>query len=1180
MDSGGAESNSGLGVLFATKGTRSGPVTIDGRLVVKSNSCLFDNLCKAVGFDSVIDFFTMFYPIADKEASTFELDKISCPSNPKDDIANGDRSIPFHIKISKKGHVLNQKSSILLLCGPIRLENMVCPISEEVNFLKRICMEDFGIKVFQCPNSKTLYTHASYSYASEQVSYMTSVCEKDPHFYQSCGMIDPLTKTLGAVMFNDAALCDQFICSTETTVSPLKQRYKMISTNDACAQKSMSPQIMCKSDNDCQCLALPEGFCSAVNNTHVELRSGLIAPASRVCNGYCDVHYRCEDEAFCNGYLYGMYCKGYDSTVAYVKPGDICNGVPHYLCENDAEDEQNCPGLTSLSDFEKCNVSSHILHYSSSSVVPILNITRCSAPWNDPMNPGQWKLVSLCSNFLDQTNCSDSSRSAIVCPIGGYLSTVSKFFVCHGQSEAQSLCDNGIDQVCADIQVSLGCRLHKHQLCDGIKDCDDGTDENQAICHSLTVQTCTRAFKHDIALRIPLAWLRDGEEDCLNGIDEQDGWPSCGKGRTKRFVDSDDSSCGEVFLCSHQQAAFVQFKDLCDGIGSCGNEKRICDKSHSVIPTVDQTVDIKNLYGIEKLFFYCLPGLERLQKLAHKCVHKDISPIGANAFGIKNLTIFIPDKTINCDYTFGEIYTILSCAGYCEKKNSCPIRNKLKYNSCPGQHPNRIITIADNSFLTFVTKSQDGYKNNYFLCDNGFCIRYDQVCNLIDECGDGSDEGSCTNVFICSSNNQLRSISEKCDGKIDCSDLSDECNSKCGKRMIESWLLKLMCWTLGLLASILNIASIIRNVSQFNMEMSVEALNNKMYILLINVGDLIVGVYLLQIAVMDTIIFGNNYCIEQVRWISSFHCNLLGVISTVGHQTSLAAVTALSVSRAIGIRKGIITKEDKISRHSISSIAIKTASIITISFFGALVPLIPFFEDFFVNGMTYNPLVKLFIGSPGKVEHLNILQEYHGKFKNRDIKWRVISDLVDDMFSHDHLNNAIGRKKLEFYGNDGVCLFKFFVKTDDPQRIYVWLVITLNTVFLGILSAGYILINLFAKKNSRALIKEETPLGEKLRERNQKLQRKISMIIVTDLLCWLPLTIVSCLHSSDVINASPYYPIISIVFLPINSLVNPVLYNEIFTQRIHGLLETLANKAKRIKGRVISYFPTLQPPGL
>ncbi|KAL5263819.1 hypothetical protein ACHWQZ_G005027 [Mnemiopsis leidyi] len=1049
VNSKGRVSKNGL-VLFARdnfKG-RTGPVEIDIELGGEgnNNSCVYDHICKIVGFEYALDVFPSPSPVIDVGAFYFRFNSVWCPAQGED----GETT--FQLEKIRKTSGTSGPVNSLLVCGPIKpaIVGKACPISVVGKFLKKVCIEDYDIVVLQCHNSETVYTYAGYvedtGVGLHQVNYMTDVCENDPYFYQSCGMNNQLSPGEESFNANSGAICNTFITQSGTKLD--------------------------------------------IHERH---------PFRTLSKNECDGHYKCEDEALCNGFLYGAYCTVYDGTLTYVNPKDVC-------------DER---------------------------VI----------------------LSSFCSNFIDQTNCSDPSRSSIVCAIGGYFSTVSKFFVCHGHNDLPALCDNGIDQVCQDRQQFLTCRLHKHQLCDDIRDCKDGTDEDSVLCRSLTNRTCTRAFMHERALRIPLNWLGDGVEDCLDGVDERDMWPSCGVGRTKRFLDLDNSYCGEVFLCSHQQAAFVQLQDLCDGkFGSCGNEKRICDKSHLAVATFDKPINVEGSDRNKKFLLYCLPGLESLQNLADKCVHKDIDFLKSEIFGIKKLTLALPDTKIDCDHTFGEVYLLLSCAGFCTS-SPCPIRKKIEYNSCPGQHTKRIYTVADNEFLSFVTGSRDGYKNDYFLCDNGFCISFDQVCNLIDECGDGSDELSCTNVFICDSENQFIPMTEKCDGNIDCADFSDECNTQCGRQILQNMLLKVLCWFLGVLATATNCVSIAKILSQFSLKASAEALNNDVLILLIHLGDLLVGIYLLGIAIIDTVVYRSNYCWEQIKWLSIHTCNYLGILSTIGYQFSLGSVTALSLTRVFRIRKGIVCKED-ISKNTAVSITIKTLSILAVSFAGAVVPLMPHLEDFFVNGMTYDPLIKLFIGSPGKRIHMNILQEYYGKVKEKDLTWRVINDLIDDMFSSDYTDNAVGRKKLEFYDNEGVCLFKFFVTADDPQRIYVWIALTVNMTLLGIVSACYVLISVYAKSSSRVLTKENTPTGEKIRRRNNKLQRKITLIIATDLICWLPITIVSCLHSANIFNATPYYPIISIVFLPINSVINPVLYSDILPKRPHKFLKKLANGFK------------------
>ena len=57
------------------------------------------------------------------------------------------------------------------------------------------------------------------------------------------------------------------------------------------------------------------------------------------------------------------------------------------------------------------------------------------------------------------------------------------------------------------------------------------------------------------------------------------------------------------------------------------------------------------------------------------------------------------------------------------------------------------------------------------------------------------------------------------------------------------------------------------------------------------------------------------------------------------------------------------------------------------------------------------------------------------------------------------------------------------------------------------------------------------------------MQRKIAIIIATDFCCWVPFVIVCCLHSLSLLDATPWYALFSIVILPINSVINPLLYD-------------------------------------
>ena len=66
-------------------------------------------------------------------------------------------------------------------------------------------------------------------------------------------------------------------------------------------------------------------------------------------------------------------------------------------------------------------------------------------------------------------------------------------------------------------------------------------------------------------------------------------------------------------------------------------------------------------------------------------------------------------------------------------------------------------------------------------------------------------------------------------------------------------------------------------------------------------------------------------------------------------------------------------------------------------------------------------------------------------------------------------------------------------------------------------------------------------------QRNRKINRRIAIIIATDFCCWVPFIIVCAFHFLEVLDAISWYSLFSIIILPINSVINPLLYNEMVT---------------------------------
>ena len=989
-----------------------------------------------------------------------------------------------------------------------------CKIGESNGFLQYICHDKKSDHTkHKCVNSDEYY----YKRPGAKTYFSGAVCSNDPHFYQACD------RKLGGQITNNVLLCEYYICENE----------------DYAPDWLFTPvdfNLVNKCEIDCVNTDLNKKGC---NDEMIALPSGELARPTDICNDVCD-SYQCEDEGTCNGYTYGMYCKSW-----YIPPRSVCDG--HSWCES-GEDEENCT-LTESTE-TSCT------HDYTGKLVPVHNFTRCVLIDKQVYSRMRdWRKYCTFADIVPyQTNCSDQSRVGLTCRINGYLSTVSKYLICFDKDV--NACDDRIDSNC---YATKSCKVHKHLLCDDISDCSNGADEIHPICRSMTRAKCQRRTGIKGEMPIPISWLKDGVRDCENGIDETARWPMCGQGKSLRFISSDELGCENVFLCKTGTPGYVKLDDLCDGLETCGNENEICSvssRSQSVTKSVPTSAN-----GLTKSLLYCLKGLKSIQ--VHRktlCISEHFIFPRGEIFGVETKTLLIlPEDKQKCDYMYGELYLYTSCVYRCVS-STCPLRNAPRYEVCPIQFPNRVGTIVDNEYLIFFTKSFGSiYTNRYFVCDEKVkCVDYSKVCDLVYDCGDRSDEIGCTNHFKCNSSGKLLPKTKHCDGVIDCSDLSDECNGQCSKKILESAFLKGLSWSIGILAVIGNMVIVGTSIKVLKRCKTTAAVINRWLIVIIAFGDFLIGCYLLVIATYDAIIFKNDYCIKQIDWTSSLGCSVIGVFSTIGSQVSLFSMTGLSAVRVYGILNSMRIPGEITPLQNVK-IAATIFSLIAMSTGIAVTPIIGIFEDFFVNGVKFSDRLRIFVGTPDKTTILGVIKAYYGRAKVANLNWKVLIEMVRDMFSHDldyedFTDQVI---KLDFYGNDGVCLFKYFVKTEDPQRIFVWNILSLNFLCFIFISMSYLIIGVLSRGSSKNLTGYQN--SRQLAKRNRRLNRRIAMIITTDFMCWVPFIMTCILHSLELLDATPWYSLFSIVILPINSVINPFLYDAIFISALRVPLRSFLN---------------------
>ena len=1018
-----------------------------------------------------------------------------------------------------------------------------CTVTAVRGFLKNACFDETKKRhYFKCTHSDEYFIRNTYE-GSYQLKSVSTVCENDPHVYQACGHGSYFSTYKGNTeITNTDVLCGGLFCN---------DKYIRCVKN-------------CSVDNDCSVKPDPQQY-----------------TGTNLCNDKCD-DTRCRDESDCNGYKYGVNCTYSGSNVS-IPLMWVCNG---YSSCDEGEDEQDC-NVTESTQHTCTHYGSKVLD-NEMRTVSILNHTRCSV-----FDITSYK-YPYCLNYLDQTNCSDVERVGGYCDVNGYNSSVSKFMLCHEYDKKTSLpvrlCDDDIQYSCISPSTSTDCRVHKHRMCDGVWDCPVGSDELHDICEYMTKEfQCVRRFNFKISLKfgIPVTWIMDNEVDCMDGLDEQaEDFSFCDNhdDKTYRFKESDEI-CRNVYLCQKGDKPYVQFEQLCDGVETCGDgaENEVCKIARD-FPTINKTALYQG---------------SRRDLCDYNCEVIEFIRPWIDIFGITKLKLIVPTSKVNCSYLFGEYYLFLSCMDLCLDA-PCPLNKNrtLLYNSCPGQYPDRVNTLANNSFLTFVEKSKTGqYHQDYFQCNNSRCVEYMQVCDLIDDCGDMSDEFSCANHMICentfnSTKHQFISLSQRCDGIYDCFDLSDECNTACGKRILENWILQVLCWVMGVLALIFNSYTVFRGLTTFQHSRTESMLTNKAMVSLIGSGDLFIGLYLVLLSFYDSFVYGNWFCRNQAEWYIGTPCSIMGVISTVGSQVSLFAMTALSIIRMYGMTFKRMGIPGPANRSTAIKLASLVTGIITASLAIAVTPLIPSLEEYFVQGMYYDPIYKVFIGFPNKEKHVNVLKAHYNTTSiTMDFTWKEIGEKVDGMFTQQY--GHLSRHPVHFYGNDGVCLFKYFVRSDDARRIrqsiestaditdhkgdpVVWLMLGVNLVCFIIITFCYIVINIQTRISSRRSGQHHNP--KRVRD-NRSLQNKITLIVATDFICWVPFIIISGMHNIGVFDATKWYVTYAMIALPLNSVINPLIYDKTLTEllgrKLGGVKILIRHRTSAVVSSITRFISTM-----
>ncbi|MEL6740588.1 MAG: 7 transmembrane receptor [Planctomycetota bacterium] len=705
-----------------------------------------------------------------------------------------------------------------------------------------------------------------------------------------------------------------------------------------------------------------------------------------------------------------------------------------------------------------------------------------------------------------------------------------------------SVCYNR-DDVCRDAAGAFNCSrcldstvISPAQLCDGVVDCVDASDE--CSCQkSSAAPLCDVVYGEGAG--IELKRICDNVPDLDEAVDEE-------------FCDSEVMSfTDKPKEKERQRRAFCKVTDGNGTVTTVGQES-FCDGAVDCPSKIDECtsecfVDLVNSTRITDPDQYGIADTSELARFFRNCF-----PIARfDGWSLAYPIVRDGERVRVVSGGFGES----TCHVFFSSPND-QLLNSLLRVLCDDE----IARFGRHRDMDFLCEL-DGVECPWMhLCasDRNQKIDKNRVCDFVEDCLDGSDEADCASThFYCTNQDPpFVPIAKKQDGASDCSDRSDECfetEFSSATQMIKSTPLRVYIWISASLILVSNVAVLhkLAGVMRGVGSRRTAAYFNTFALINLSVSDSIFAFVLLVIGAKSEQ-FSGRYCASDLEWRTSAWCGTVGTLTLVSSQTSINLLVLMTAVRVYVTYKPFMAK-----RLSVKVIYVCSALAWLVSLIIALLP-IPLHETF-IHSVYVEPnpfLADQYLSVSDLDSYINRSSVILSRSQRDAPPARGIADLGSWYFGTEQGRSEFPRRHVTvrgsfgYYSSSPVCFPNFYAHGSTTAD-YSIAIVCYNLTCLLLISAGYALIFRMADRSRASLGVADT--------QSSKTMKHIAYIIFTNIICWLPIIIMSFMSYNGFKLPEIAHTLSTIVFLPINSFLNPVIYSRIDQPIRHKIVAAFAS---------------------